>query len=255
MNDQQLLRYARHILLEELGIAGQEKFLSAHVLIVGAGGLGSPASMYLASAGVGQITLVDDDVVALSNLQRQLLHTTTRLNESKVHSAQRTLHALNPEIVVHTINQRLSDSALAQAVARADVVVDCCDNFPTRYQINRACVQHQKPLVSGAALHFAGQVSVFDRRVPASPCYHCLFPEISADVLGPPDPADSCATRGIFAPLVGIVGSIQAAETLKLLAGLEQGLSGHLLCVEARTMQWRRMTIVRDEACTVCAAC
>lgn len=247
MNDQQLLRYARHILLDELGIEGQEKFLAARALIIGAGGLGSPAAMYLASAGVGHITLVDDDVVELSNLQRQLLHTTESLGQPKVESGRRTLHAFNPEIVVEAIADRLRDDALYAAVAAADVVLDCSDNFATRHQINRACVHHRKPLVSGAAIRFDAQVSVFDLRAGASPCYHCLFPEAD-DV-----EEANCATMGVFAPLVGIVGSVQAAEALKLLSGIGETLAGRLLCLDSLAMQWRSLNVPRDPACAVCA--
>ncbi|ARP92127.1 molybdopterin biosynthesis protein MoeB [Bordetella genomosp. 9] len=247
MNDQQLLRYARHILLDELGIEGQEKFLAARALIVGAGGLGSPAAMYLATAGVGHITLVDDDVVELSNLQRQLLHTTASLGQPKVESGRRALLALNPEIVVETIARRLTDDALQAAVAAADVVLDCSDNFATRHQINRACVHHRKPLVSGAAIRFDGQVGVFDMRGDASPCYHCLFPEAD-DV-----EEANCATMGVLAPLVGIIGSVQAAETLKLLAGIGESLAGRLLCLDGLSMQWRSLNVPRDPECAVCA--
>jgi molybdopterin/thiamine biosynthesis adenylyltransferase len=248
MNDQQLLRYARHILLDELGIEGQEKLLAARALIVGAGGLGSPAAMYLASAGVGHITLADDDTVELSNLQRQLLHTTASVGQSKVESGRRLLQDLNPEISIHTITQRLHGPALEQAVANADVVLDCSDNFATRHQINRACVHHRKPLVSGAAIRFDGQVGVFDMRDDASPCYHCLFPEAD-DVQ-----EENCATMGVFAPLVGIIGSVQAAEALKLLTGLGLSLAGRLLCLDVRSMQWRSLNVPRDEECAVCAA-
>lgn len=247
MNDRQLLRYARHILLDELGIEGQEKFLAARALIIGAGGLGSPAAMYLASAGVGHITLVDDDVVELSNLQRQLLHTTESLGQPKVESGRRALHAFNPEVVVETIARRLQGDALDAAVARADVVLDCSDNFTTRHQINRACVHHRKPLVSGAAIRFDGQVGVFDMRDAASPCYHCLFPEAD-DV-----EEANCATMGVLAPLVGIIGSVQAAEALKVLAGIGQTLAGRLLCLDGLAMQWRSLNVPRDEECAVCA--
>jgi molybdopterin/thiamine biosynthesis adenylyltransferase len=248
MNDQQLLRYARHILLDELGIEGQEKFLGARALVIGAGGLGSPAAMYLASAGVGHITLVDDDIVELGNLQRQLLHTTESLGQHKVESGRRMLHAINPEITIHAIAQRLEGQALHDLVADADVVLDCSDNFYTRHQINRACVHHRKPLVSGAAIRFDGQIGVFDMRDDASPCYHCLFPEAD-DV-----EEANCATMGVFAPLVGIIGSMQAAEALKLLAGLGESLSGRLLCLDIRTMQWRSLNVPRDHECAVCAA-
>ncbi|MFC4275906.1 HesA/MoeB/ThiF family protein [Achromobacter aloeverae] len=247
MDDQQLLRYARHILLDELGIEGQEAFLGARALVVGAGGLGSPAAMYLASAGVGHIVLADDDIVELSNLQRQLLHATDRLGQSKVASGRATLQALNPDVDVRIIERRLLDADLDEQVAAADVVLDCSDNFTTRHQINRACVRHRKPLVSGAAIRFDGQVGVFDLRDDAAPCYHCLFPEAD-DV-----EEANCATMGVFAPLVGIIGSMQAAEALKLLASLGTSLSGRLLHLDVRNMQWRSMNVPRDHECAVCA--
>ncbi|WP_454692243.1 HesA/MoeB/ThiF family protein [Achromobacter aloeverae] len=247
MDDQQLLRYARHILLDELGIEGQEAFLAARVLVVGAGGLGSPAAMYLASAGVGHIVLADDDIVELSNLQRQLLHTTDRLGQPKAASGRATLLALNPGIEVQALERRLLGAELDEQVAAADVVLDCSDNFATRHQINRACVRHRKPLVSGAAIRFDGQVGVFDLRDDAAPCYHCLFPEAD-DV-----EEANCATMGVFAPLVGIIGSTQAAEALKLLAGVGTSLSGRLLHLDVRNMQWRSMNVPRDHECAVCA--
>lgn len=246
MNDQDLLRYARHILLNELGIEGQEKLLQARVLIVGAGGLGAPASLYLAGAGVGRITLADDDVVELSNLQRQIIHTTGRLDQAKAESGKQALHALNPSVQVDAIVRRLMGRELEDAVAQADIVLDCCDNFATRHAINRACVLHRKPLVSGAAIRFAGQVSVYDMRDDASPCYHCLFPEA--------DEADevSCATTGVLGPLVGIIGSTQAAEAIKLITGMGQSLTGRLLCLDALTMQWNSIGLKRDPGCPVC---
>lgn len=247
MNDQQLLRYARHILLDELGIEGQEKFLAAHVLVVGAGGLGSPAALYMATAGVGTLTLVDDDTVELSNLQRQILHTTASVGRPKVESGRDMLAAFNPEIHVNAKVERLTGAALSQAVAQADVVLDCTDNFATRHAINRACVQHRKPLVSGAAIRFDGQISVYDLRDARAPCYHCLFPEAD-DV-----EAANCATMGVFAPLVGIIGSMQAAEALKLLSGVGDSLSGRLLWLDARSMEWRSVKVQRDLECAVCA--
>jgi molybdopterin/thiamine biosynthesis adenylyltransferase len=246
MNDQQLLRYARHILLDEVGIEGQEKFLAARVLIVGLGGLGSPAALYLATAGVGDMTLVDHDVVELSNLQRQILHTMTSVNHPKAQSAHAMLTAFNPDVRLHTRVERLQGHALNQAVAHADVVLDCTDNFATRHAINQACVQHCKPLVSGAALRFEGQISVFDLRHADAPCYHCLFPQTQDTQ------ATNCATTGVFAPLVGIIGSMQAAEALKLLADVGQSLSGRLLRLEGRTMQWHDVRVRRDPECAVC---
>jgi molybdopterin-synthase adenylyltransferase len=247
MNDQQLLRYARHILLDELGIEGQKKFLVAHVLVVGAGGLGSPAALYMATAGVGTLTLVDDDTVELSNLQRQILHTTASVGRPKVESGRDMLAAFNPEIHVNAKVERLNGAALSQAVAQADIVLDCTDNFATRHAINCACVQHRKPLVSGAAIRFDGQISVYDLRDARAPCYHCLFPEAD-DV-----EAANCATMGVFAPLVGIIGSMQAAEALKLLSGVGDSLSGRLLWLDARSMEWRSVKVQRDLECAVCA--
>lgn len=247
MNDQQLLRYARHILLEELGIEGQENFLAARVLIVGAGGLGSPAALYLTTAGVGDITLADDDDVELSNLQRQILHVQASVGKSKAESGRDMLAAFNPETHVHARVERLEGVALSEAVAAADLVLDCTDNFATRHAINRACVQHRKPLVSGAAIRFDGQISVYDLRQDDAPCYHCLFPEAD-DV-----EAVNCATTGVFAPVVGIIGAMQAAEALKLIAGIGESLSGRLLWLDVRSMQWRSVNVHRDPECAVCS--
>ncbi len=246
MNDQQLLRYARHILLDDLGIEGQERFLAAKVLIIGAGGLGSPAALYLATAGIGHITLVDDDIVELSNLQRQILHTTASLGRPKAESGRDMLAAFNPEIEVQARVERLQGETMAQAVAAADIVLDCCDNFATRHAINRACVRHRKPLVSGAAIRYDGQVSTYDLRRDDAPCYHCLFPES--------DEAEeiNCATTGVLAPLVGIIGATQAAEALKLASGLGQTLAGRLLQLDVRSMQWHSVNVPRDPDCPVC---
>lgn len=247
MNDEQLLRYARHILLDEFGIEGQERVLGSRVLILGAGGLGSPAALYLASAGVGHIVLADDDEVDVSNLQRQILHTTERVGQAKVGSGKLAMHAINPEIRVDTVLARLSGPSLDEQVARVDLVLDCCDNFATRHAVNRACVRHRKPLVSGAAIRFAGQVSVFDLRRDDAPCYHCLFPEA--------DDVEElrCATTGVLGPLVGIVGSMQAAEALKLITGMGDTLVGRMLCLDALAMQWQTIRFRRDPACPVCA--
>lgn len=247
MNDEQLMRYARHILLDEFGIEGQEKLLGSRVLIVGAGGLGSPAALYLAAAGVGHIVLADDDVVDVSNLQRQILHTTDRVDQPKASSGQQTLAQINPHVRVDALIQRLDGQSLSDQVARADVVLDCCDNFATRHAVNRACVAHGKPLVSGAAIRFSGQISVFDLRLPDAPCYHCLFPEA--------DDAQElrCATTGVLGPLVGIVGSTQAAEAIKVLAGMGKPLTGRLLCLDALNMEWSTIRFRRDPACPVCA--
>lgn len=246
MNDQQLMRYARHILLNEFGIEAQERLLAAHVLIIGAGGLGSPVLAYLAASGVGQITIVDDDQVELSNLQRQIAHTTARIGWDKVKSAQHMAHELNPEVRVQPVVARLDDANLAQWVGQADLVLDCCDNFATRHAINRACVAARKPLVSGAAIRFSGQVSVYDLRLDQAPCYHCLFPE-----------ADDvhelrCATTGVLSPLLGMVGSVQAAEALKLLGKFGEPLVGRLLSVDALAMNWHTVHFRRDPACPVC---
>lgn len=248
MNDQQLLRYARHLLLDELGVEGQERLLKSRALIVGAGGLGSPAAMYMAAAGVGHVVLVDHDTVDLTNLQRQIAHTTARVGELKVTSARQSLSALNPEIQVTTLALRLQDDeTLHEQIAAADVVLDCTDNFATRVMLNRACVRHATPLVSGAAIRFEGQVSVFDMRDAASPCYACLFPESADDV----EPV-SCATMGVFSPLVGIVGSMQAAEAIKILSGTGTPLTGRLLRIDALHMDWRAVGVQRDPHCPVC---
>lgn len=248
MNDLQLLRYARHILLDEFGIEGQERLQAARVLIVGAGGLGSPAAFYLASSGVGHIVLADDDEVELGNLQRQILHTTDRIGMAKAESGKQMLAQLNPDAHVQALVCRLDDAALNEQVALADLVLDCCDNFATRHAVNRACVAHRKPLVSGAAIRFAGQVSVFDMRLDGAPCYHCLFPEA--------DDVEElrCATTGVLAPLVGIVGSMQAAEAIKVLTGMGEPLVGRMLCLDALSMQWNTVRFKRDPACPVCSS-
>jgi molybdopterin-synthase adenylyltransferase len=246
MDDSQLLRYARHILLDEIGIEGQERLLAARVLIVGAGGLGSPAACYLASSGVGHIVLADDDEVELSNLQRQILHTTARIGWSKAESGKQMLSEINPEAHVQARVQRLTGTALDQLVAEMDLVLDCCDNFATRHEVNRACVAHRKPLVSGSAIRFAGQVSVFDLRDDSSPCYHCLFPqEDGVREL-------RCAETGVLAPLVGIIGSMQAAEALKILTHIGEPMVGRLLCLDALSMQWNEVRFARDPGCLVC---
>lgn len=247
MNDEQLLRYARHILLDEFGIEGQERLQAARVLIVGAGGLGSPAACYLAASGVGHLVLADDDEVELSNLQRQILHTTDRVGWPKAESGKRMLEALNPDIRIQALVSRLDGPALDEQVGLADVVLDCCDNFATRHAVNRSCVKYRKPLVSGAAIRFAGQISVFDLRRDDAPCYHCLFPEA--------DDVEElrCATTGVLAPLVGIVGSTQAAEAIKVLTGMGETLAGRMLCLDALSMQWQTLRFKRDPACLACA--
>lgn len=246
MTDEQLLRYSRHILLDELGIEGQANILSSHALIIGAGGLGSPAALYLASSGVGKITLVDDDTVDFTNLQRQILHTQARVGMAKAKSGRQALSAINPEIEIVPLQQRLSGEALDTLVASADIVLDCTDNFATRHAINRACVHHRKPLVSGAAIRFDGQISVYDLRRDDAPCYHCLFPE------GDEVEEVRCAVMGIFAPLTGIIGTMQAAEALKLAAGIGDSLSGRLLLLDALSMEWRTVRFRQDAGCTVC---
>jgi molybdopterin-synthase adenylyltransferase len=246
LNDEQLLRYSRHILLNELGIEGQERLRHAHALVIGAGGLGSPAALYLASAGVGTLTLVDGDRVDLTNLQRQVLHTTDRIGMAKPASGRVALAALNPDVRVETIEERVDGSALEALVARASIVLDCSDNFATRHAVNRACVTHRRPLVSGAAIRFDGQVATFDLRDPQSPCYACLFP--------PGDGEDElCSIMGVFAPVTGIIGTLQAAEALKIAAGIETGLRGRLLILDALTMQWHSVRVPRDPQCPVCA--
>jgi len=246
MTDDQLLRYSRHILLDALGIEGQSRILATHALVVGAGGLGSPAALYLASAGVGKLTLVDDDTVDFTNLQRQILHTQARVGMAKAESGRQALSAINPEIEIVPLQQRLSGVALDALVATADIVLDCSDNFATRHAINRACVHHQKPLVSGAAIRFDGQISVYDLRRDDSPCYHCLFPE-SDEV-----EEVRCAVMGVFAPLTGIVGTMQAAEALKLAAGIGESLTGRLLLLDALDMEWRTVKFRKDAGCAVC---
>lgn len=248
MNDDQLLRYARHILLDEFGIEGQERLAAARVLIVGAGGLGSPVALYLAAAGVGHIILADDDEVDLSNLQRQILHSQDRVGMAKAESGQRTLASLNPSVQVQALVQRLSDDDLLRLVDEVDLVLDCCDNFATRHAVNRACVARRKPLVSGAAIKFSGQISVFDLRRDDAPCYHCLFPEA--------DDVEElrCATTGVLGPLVGVVGAVQAVEAIKVLVGMGEPLVGRLLCLDALTMQWQTLRYGRDPSCAVCAA-
>jgi len=246
MNDEQLLRYSRHILLDQIGIEGQQRLLASHALVIGAGGLGSPAAMYLASAGVGHITIVDDDVVDLTNLQRQIAHTTERVGQSKALSARTTMAQINPDIRITALAERVDEARLAQLVAAADVVLDCTDNFATRHAVNRACVAQRKPLVSGAAIRFDGQVSVFDPRGGDQPCYSCLFPQDQQfeDV--------ACAAMGVFAPLVGVVGAMQAAEALKLLMHVGQSLAGRLLMLDGLYMEWTSIAVARNEHCPVC---
>ncbi|MBA0903273.1 MAG: molybdopterin-synthase adenylyltransferase MoeB [Candidatus Nitrotoga sp.] len=247
MNDEQLLRYSRHILLPDIGIEGQQKLHDAHALIIGAGGLGSPVSLYLAASGVGTLTLVDDDTVDLTNLQRQIIHRTSSVGMPKVDSARASLAEINPDVLVTALNERADMKRLLELVAQADIVIDCSDNFATRYALNQACVELKKPFVSGAATRFDGQVAVFDMRQSHSPCYHCLYPEQS-DAL-----ETRCAIMGVLAPLVGIIGSMQAAEALKLLVGMGTPLCGRLLVMDALHMELRTVKLSRDPACPVCS--
>ncbi len=247
LSDARLLRYSRHLLLNEIGIEGQRRLQAATALIVGAGGLGSPVALYLAASGVGRILIADDDTVDLTNLQRQIVHAQSSLGTNKAESAAQRLRAMNPEIALEVIPQRLSGPALLERVALADVVLDCTDNFQTRYAINRACVEAGRPLVSGAAVRFDGQVSVFATPGEGeAPCYACLFPE------GGDDEAMRCSEFGVFAPLVGIIGSVQAAEALKVLMGIGAPLSGRLVLFNALDAEWREVRIRRDLSCPVC---
>jgi molybdopterin-synthase adenylyltransferase len=248
MDDSQLLRYSRHILLDDVGIEGQRRLLAAHALVIGAGGLGSPVALYLGTAGVGTITLVDDDLVELTNLQRQIAHDLSRLGQPKAESAARSIQAINPEVRVVPRVLRADARLLDELVAQADVVLDCSDNFRTRQAVNAACVANRRPLVSGAAIGFDGQISVYDTRRAEAPCYACVFP---ADATVE---ETNCATMGVFAPLVGIIGSMQAAEALKLLAGVGSSLAGRLLMLDARTMEWMQVAVQRSAGCAVCAA-
>ena len=247
MDDAQLLRYSRHILLNEFGPDAQQKFTAANVLIVGMGGLGTPAAQFLAAAGVGTITICDADHVDLTNLQRQILYATADIGARKVDAAAQRLSAINPDVRIERIPARVGPDTLAPLVAAADVVLDGCDNFATRHAVNRACVAAGKPLVSGAAIRFDGQIAVFDTRDALSPCYHCLFGE------GEEIEETRCATMGVFAPLTGIVGATQAAEALKLIAGVGESLAGRLLLIDALAMHWREMRVPRDPECPVCS--
>ena len=246
MEDDDLLRYSRHILLDEFGIDGQARVSAAHALVIGAGGLGSPALLYLAAAGVGRITLVDDDDLDLTNLQRQIAHATSRVGRPKVDSAAEAMRAINPDIAIETCRSRADEALLERLVPSADVVLDCSDNFATRHAVNRACVAHAKPLVAGAAIRFDGQLSVYDTRDPASPCYACLFP---------PDASfeeTRCAVLGVFAPVVGTIGTLQASEALKLLAGIGPSLAGSLLMFDGRRSAFDTLRVARDPDCAIC---
>ena len=246
MDDLQLLRYSRHILLDEIGIEGQQRLLASHALVIGAGGLGSPVALYLGTAGVGRLTIVDHDSVDLTNLQRQIAHNLARIGQPKAESARETIAAINPDVQVLPLVERADAPRLDALVRDADVVIDCSDNFVTRHAVNAACVSHRKPLVAGAAIGFDGQVSVYDVRQPGTPCYACVFPaEATFEEV-------QCATMGVFAPLVGIIGSVQAAEALKLLAGVGASLAGRLQMLDARTMEWTEIRMQRSAACPVC---
>jgi molybdopterin/thiamine biosynthesis adenylyltransferase len=247
LTDDQLLRYSRHILLEEIGVEGQERLMAAHALVIGAGGLGSPVALYLGTAGVGRITLVDHDSVDVTNLQRQIAHNLARVGQPKALSAQRAVGDINPEVLVVPVVERAGAQLLDELVPKADVVIDCCDNFATRHAVNAACVKHGKPLVSGAAIRFDGQISVYDTRDEKSPCYACVF--------APSDDFEEtrCATMGVFAPLVGIIGAMQAAEALKLLSGAGTSLAGRLQMLDARAMEWNEVRVPRNASCPVCS--
>jgi molybdopterin/thiamine biosynthesis adenylyltransferase len=247
MNDNQLLRYSRHILLPQIGIEGQQKLMQSHALIVGAGGLGSPVALYLGAGGVGRLTICDYDNVDLTNLQRQVIHRTQAIGTNKAYSAQQSLAAINPEITVVPVTGKSSDAQFTELARGADVVIDCSDNFRTRYALNRICVALKKPLVSGAAIGFEGQVTVFDMRQDDSPCYHCLFPDLGADA------EMRCAENGVFAPLVGMIGTTQAAEAMKLLLSVGDSLQGRLLLLDTIMMEWRSIRLARDPACSVCS--
>ena len=247
MDDTQLLRYSRHILLDDLGIEGQERLLNARVLMIGAGGLGSSAGLFLGSAGVGHLTVVDHDVVDATNLQRQIAHNLARVGQPKAESMRAAIAAINPDVVVHTVTQRADDALLAELVAQADVVLDCTDNFTTRHAINHACFAQGKPLVSGAAIRMDGQLSVYDPRDATSPCYACVFPQTAGLE------ETRCATMGVFAPLVGIVGTMQAAEALKIASGIGSAMAGRLLMLDGRRMEWTDIRLPRLSSCPVCA--
>lgn len=246
LSDEQLLRYSRQIMLPDVEINGQETWLNSSVLVLGLGGLGSPVAMYLAAAGIGELVLVDDDEVELSNLQRQIAHHSKRIGQPKVDSARNTVAALNPDVKVRTLFSRLSEEELTSLVATVDLVVDCTDNFSTRYAINRACFKHKKPLVSGAAIRMEGQIAVYDPVNPESPCYQCLYKEGEDEDL-------TCSESGVLSPVVGIIGSIQALEALKVLASVGKTLAGRLMLLDAKTMEWRTLKLRKDPKCPVCS--
>lgn len=246
LSDDQLLRYSRQIMLPDVDIDGQERWLASKVLIIGLGGLGSPVSLYLAAAGIGELVLVDDDQVDLSNLQRQVVHTTARIGMKKVDSAAQMLREINPDINIVTRAERLDADALQALVAQVDLVLDCTDNFSTRFAVNQACVEHQKPLVSGAAIRMEGQIAVFQPGVEGSPCYQCLYTEGDDETL-------TCSESGVLSPLVGIIGSMQALEALKVLANIGTTLTGRLLLLDAKHLEWRSLKLKQDPACPICS--
>jgi adenylyltransferase/sulfurtransferase len=248
LNDQRLVRYSRHIMLPQIDVEGQEKLLGSRVLMIGAGGLGAPASMYIAAAGVGSLTICDGDTVDLTNLQRQIVHRESRIGVNKAESAKIALGEINPDCVVTPITHRVGGEELEALIAAADVVVDCCDNFSTRHAVNAACVRAKKPLVSGAGVRFSGQLSVFDVRRDDAPCYRCLFPEENMSA----DDVDRCATLGVFSPLVGIIGVAQAAETIRMIVHDDSPLIGHLVLFDANGMDWNKVRVPRDPGCPVC---
>lgn len=248
MNDEQLLRYSRQIMLEGFDYEGQQRLLDSRVLVVGLGGLGSPVAMYLAAAGVGELWLADYDHVELGNLQRQIVHSMEDIGRPKVISAAATIGAINPDVRLEVISDKLTGQLLGDAVSRVDLVIDASDNFATRFEVNRACVTMKKPLVSGAAIRCEGQVIVFDPRNEHSPCYRCLYDDSA------PDSNLSCSESGVLSPLVGVIGSLQAMEAIKLLANFGDTLIGQLMVLDGKAMEWRKLTVVRDKACPVCAA-
>jgi molybdopterin/thiamine biosynthesis adenylyltransferase len=246
MNDNQLLRYSRHILLPQVGYERQNKLVNSHALLIGAGGLGAPVGLYLAAGGVGTLTICDFDTVDITNLQRQIIHSTQTVGINKALSAQQTLQVINPEVLVNTVTEKSTEASMRELIAKADVVIDCSDNFETRYTLNKLCIVLKKPLVSGAAIGFEGQVTVYDMRHDSSPCYHCLFPDIGADQ------EMRCSDNGVFSPLVGMIGTTQAAEAMKLLMGIGHSLQGRLILLDVLTMEWRTIRLMKDPDCQVC---
>lgn len=246
LSDQELLRYSRQIMLPKFDVAGQLALKNAHVLVIGMGGLGSPAALYLTAAGVGQLSIIDHDTVEVSNLQRQVIHGEASLGLHKVESAKQRLQDVNPLVQIHSLAQRIVGEALSELIRQVDLVLDCTDNFTTRFEVNRYCVQHKKPLISAAAIRMEGQISVYDSRQTDSPCYQCLYPEGDEQAL-------SCSESGVMSPLVGILGSMQAMEAIKLLSGLGEPLVGKLLILDAMSMQWRSLKLKKDPACTCCS--